>query len=540
MICCVVLNIFVTSVMYPNIIVKKNKKKITRNTLEVIKVMIGKKNLKESGVVVAFGCALVMTSLLAAPAVGEGKQVTAQQIQAVAGAVKEKHMVDVVTAYNPEEKPEAAVTEEVATAQKQDFAAATPAETMVAEAAAVKETAAATAPAEAVPAETAAATAPAEAAPAETAEATPAEATTAPEETPAPPAEAAEAATAPPTPEETAAALAEAIAKAATPVVAPEVPAEAVAPEAQPSPWESKLMPKVDDYLSVRMDASIESQLAGKLPKGAVADVLEKGDEWTKIHSGNVEGFVKNEFCVFGTDAETMANEQGTTYATALTEGLRIRATASEADDSAVVGALSQGNKIKVLTGEQAPDGWVAVENKGKTAYVSAQYVSVELELGKAISVEEEQAAIKQAKADAAAKQAAAAKKAKKAAPGTQQKAAVPASYDDVTLLAALIQCEAGTSSYDGELAVGAVVMNRVKSGMGGGTISGVIYQSGQFTPARNGRLSSVLAHGVNGNCLAAAQAAISGSDNTGGAKFFHSARSSGSGGVNIGGNVFY
>ncbi|GHU42040.1 hypothetical protein FACS1894111_05320 [Clostridia bacterium] len=510
-------------------------------------MVMGKKNLKECGVVVAFGCALVVTSLLVSPVVGESKQVSVQQVEAVAGAVKEKHMVDVVTSYNPDAKLAAAVPAEK---QKPDFmvTASGGAEAAArAKAAALPAagTGAATAPqasAETAPAAPQASAETAPAAPQASAETAPAaEAST--EATAAPAAEAAvpEAAQAEATaPTVTPSTLAEAVAAAAFPSEAAVPEAAQAAEETQPSPWESKLMPKVEDYLSIHTEASRGAKLAGKLPKGAVADVLEKGEDWSKIRSGNVEGYVKNEYCVFGADAENMANEQGITYATSLTESLRIRAAASEADDSAVVGALSQGSKIKVVTGEQAPDGWVAVENKGKTAYVSAEFVSVELELGKAISIEEEQAAIKKAKVEAAAKKAAAASKARNSAPGTRQGAAVDASYDDLTLLAALIECEAGTRSYEGELAVGAVVMNRVKSGMGGGTISGVIYQSGQFTPVRNGSLSRVLASGVNGNCISAAQAAISGSDNTGGAKFFHSAKSAGAGGVNIGGNIFY
>lgn len=67
---------------------------------------------------------------------------------------------------------------------------------------------------------------------------------------------------------------------------------------------------------------------------------------------------------------------------------------------------------------------------------------------------------------------------------GTVQNSAVAASVDDVTLLAALIQCEAGNECYEGQLAVGAVVMNRVRSGRYAGSIYGVIYQAGQFPPA--------------------------------------------------------
>ena len=63
-------------------------------------------------------------------------------------------------------------------------------------------------------------------------------------------------------------------------------------------------------------------------------------------------------------------------------------------------------------------------------------------------------------------------------------------------LLAALIYCEAGNQPYEGQVAVGAVVMNRVRSGSYPNTISEVIYQSGQFGPAMTGWLDTVLASG--------------------------------------------
>ena len=296
------------------------------------------------------------------------------------------------------------------------------------------------------------------------------------------------------------------------------------------SPWASKLLPSVEDFLNVRTEPSDEAELAGKLHKGASADILEKGEEWTKISSGSVEGYVKNEFCVTGLEAEELANQVGTTYATAVTGGVRIRETASSSEDTEILDVLEEGGKVKVDTEAEAAEGWVAVKMEEGTGYVSEEYVEVELKLGKAISIEEEQAAIAAAEAEKA-------RKAQQAG-GTSQRGAVAASYDDVTLLAALIQCEAGSEPYEGKLAVGAVVMNRLRAGYAG-SISGVIYQGGQFTPASNGMLASVLASGVSGSCIQAAQEAIGGASNVGGATSFRRA-SSGASGIVIGNHVFF
>lgn len=87
-------------------------------------------------------------------------------------------------------------------------------------------------------------------------------------------------------------------------------------------------------------------------------------------------------------------------------------------------------------------------------------------------------------------------------------------SDSDVLLLAALIQAEADNQGSTGRLAVGSVVMNRVASSSFPNTISGVIYQSGQFAPVTSGRVALILAQGPNSGCQEAAAAAIAGSTN--------------------------
>ncbi|MFP3155794.1 cell wall hydrolase [Lachnospiraceae bacterium ZAX-1] len=305
--------------------------------------------------------------------------------------------------------------------------------------------------------------------------------------------------------------------------------------------WDTKLMPNVEEYLNIRAKADTESEVVGKLHRGSVADIVEPGAEWTKITSGSVEGYVKNEFCLFKLDAQNMANELGITYATSLVAGLRVRAEAGDAEEVAIVNVLEEGAKIKVANDVEPVEGWVAVISADRTAYVSAQYVTVELELGKAISIEEEQAAIRaaqEAQARRAAESAQSSPATQTASAGIEQREAVAASYDDTTLLGALIQCEAGSEPYEGQVAVGAVVMNRLRNGYAG-SISGVIYQGGQFTPASSGALASTLANGVSGSCLQAAQEAIGGTDNVGGATSFRRA-SSGQEGIVIGNHVFF
>ena len=109
----------------------------------------------------------------------------------------------------------------------------------------------------------------------------------------------------------------------------------------------------------------------------------------------------------------------------------------------------------------------------------------------------------------------------------------------DRKLLANLIYCEAGGEPYEGQVAVGAVVMNRVRSGAYPDSIHGVIYASGQFTPAMSGKVNRVLESGrIKDSCLQAAQEALSGVSNVG--DMTHFRRNNGREGLVIGNHVFY
>lgn len=110
---------------------------------------------------------------------------------------------------------------------------------------------------------------------------------------------------------------------------------------------------------------------------------------------------------------------------------------------------------------------------------------------------------------------------------------------NDVELLAALIECEAGSTHYEGMLAVGSVVINRRNHRSYPNTIRGVIYQSGQFSPVKSGKLDKVLKRGIKLSCRQAAYDAISGKNNVGSCLNFRAA-STGHSGIIIGGNVFF
>ena len=111
----------------------------------------------------------------------------------------------------------------------------------------------------------------------------------------------------------------------------------------------------------------------------------------------------------------------------------------------------------------------------------------------------------------------------------------------DRYLLANLIYCEAGGESYSGQVAVGSVVMNRVLSSVYPDTVTGVIYQSGQFSPVASGRLALALAEGrATASCYQAADEVMSGTTNVGNCVYFRTPVEGIEPKYRIGGHIFY
>lgn len=287
--------------------------------------------------------------------------------------------------------------------------------------------------------------------------------------------------------------------------------------------WGNLCMPNVKEYVTIRSEASAESEAVGRLYKGGAAEVVEQGVEWTKVISGDCEGYISNEYLEFGMDAKAIAERDCSFVATITADTLKVRAEASE--DSKTRDLIGLGEKVNVL-GEE--EGWLKIEYGEESAYIKAEYAAVEFEVGEAQSMEQIRAAEEAAEA------------ARKKEELKKNYEAVRASGNEVQLLGALIQLEAGNQPYEGQLAVGAVVMNRVRSGRYPNTIADVIYAPGQF-PYASTKVHEVMARGVKASCLQAAQEAINGVSNVGSFTHFKSARSSVSGAsIVIGGHIFY
>lgn len=280
----------------------------------------------------------------------------------------------------------------------------------------------------------------------------------------------------------------------------------------------SLVMANVKATLNIRSGPGEQYGRVGVLYKNCGGTILERRDGWTKMQSGNVIGWCSDKYLLFGKEAEALANDVGKLLATVDTESLRVRQEASL--EAEVLGLLPQGEMVEVL---EEDEEWLRIDYNGQDGYIAKEFVVLTFKLGTGETIDELND-----------RQAVEAEKARH-----KKYSSVSADDDTLTLLAALIHCEAGGEPYEGQVAVGAVVMNRVRSKAFADTISGVIYSPGQFTPAMTGKLDKVLSSGkIYESCFKAAKEALSGTSNVGDRLFFR--RNNGRDGLVIGNHVFY
>ena len=283
---------------------------------------------------------------------------------------------------------------------------------------------------------------------------------------------------------------------------------------------EKKLvMANVKRALNIRAQASEDAEKVGKLYKDCGGVILERANGWTKIQSGNIIGWAKDEYLLFGEEAEAAANDVGKMIATINADALRVRKEPSLEAEEIVL--LVKGEVLEIVSTEN--EEWVCVDYEGEDAYVSAEFVDITFQIDAGETMDEIKAR----------------EEAEEEAKRHKNYGQYTTDADTKLLLAALIHCEARGESYEGQLAVGAVVMNRVRSEAYPDTIHGVIYASGQFTPALNGKVNRVYESGkIQESCIRAAEEALSGVSNVG--DMTHFRRNNGREGLVIGNHVFY
>lgn len=280
------------------------------------------------------------------------------------------------------------------------------------------------------------------------------------------------------------------------------------------------VMANVKSALNVRSEANEDADKVGKLYKDCGGLILERRDGWTKLQSGNIIGWASDEFLLFGDEARTLANDVGKMIALVSTEVVRVRTEPST--EAEMYGLLPKGEIVEVMEIDEE-NGWVCIDYEGNDGYVSSECVELDFMIDTGETVAEIKAR----------------EEAEREAKRHVNYGEYTTDADTLLLLAALIQCEAGGEPYEGQVAVGAVVMNRVRSLAYPNSIHGVIYASGQFTPAMSGKVNRVYESGrIYESCIRAAEEALSGVSNVG--DLTHFRRVNGREGLVIGNHVFY
>lgn len=292
--------------------------------------------------------------------------------------------------------------------------------------------------------------------------------------------------------------------------------------------WDDRAVAiKVKEYATIRKGKDIESKMVGVLPKGAYVEILEYGEEWTLVESEEIKGYIMTEYLVFADEAKEMYNNVHGVIGVVKADDAKVMD--HPYSKSNAIAKKAKGTEVEIL----AQIGkWYRVQlNKNTKAYMSVD--DIEMVEFTAMTMEE----YKKLTAPVETEQKTETTTNKTTNTTTNNSNKVSASKSDLDMLAAIIQCEAEGESYKGKVAVGAVVLNRVRSKKFPNTIEGVIKQKGQFSPVASGKFARVLRKGANAECYRAAKDALNGSNPIGKCLFFNTGYGKG---FRLGGHQFY
>lgn len=277
-------------------------------------------------------------------------------------------------------------------------------------------------------------------------------------------------------------------------------------------PEYEKVLPKVNEYLNIRSEANPDASVVGQLNKNSYATIVERGEEWTKITSGKVTGYASNQYLYFDEEARNLVSELKADQVVITAGSVNIRK-APDLTGEILTEAKNKDSFVHVS--EKDNDEWYAIQyDDSQIGYVSKDLSQSVFNLKTAITIEE----IEEAKK--AAQIAKELEEAKKHKPTKTNRAAIEVSDDEIYLLATVVAMEALGESYEGQLAVANVVVNRMLDGYWGDTIHDVVYAPGQFSGANSGRVEKFRPK-VTESCKKAAIEALAGNNNIGDYMYF-------------------
>ena len=313
------------------------------------------------------------------------------------------------------------------------------------------------------------------------------------------------------------------------------------------------------DMLDIHAEANTASAVIGQVMEDGHVAILAKYNDWVQIQAGEIAGWVPAENLVeteISNEEAVAANEQVIAERTGATasedeffaeeevqqdETAALQAEASETAQNEIEEVQTAEEAAQLEAEAQAKAAEEAARLEAEAQAKAAAEEAARLEAEAQAKAAEEAARLEaEAQAKAAAEEAARiAAEAQQAALAAQAAQTAAISAEELKLLANIIYCEAGSESYVGKVAVGNVIMNRVKSASQPNTITEVVYAKGQFSPVRNGSLQRALSSDkADAACYQAAIEALAGAQPVGGKLFFR--RNNGRSGQVIGHHVFY
>ena len=292
------------------------------------------------------------------------------------------------------------------------------------------------------------------------------------------------------------------------------------------------------DMLDIHAEANRASAVVGQVMDDGHVAILAKYNDWVQIQAGEIAGWVPAENLV-----ETEISNEEAVAANEQVIAERTGATASEdeffaeeevqQDETAALQAEASKAAQNEIEEVQAAEEAARLEAEAQAKAAAEEAARLEAEAQAKAAAEEAARLEAEAQAKAAAEEAA------RIAAEAQAAQTAAISAEELKLLANIIYCEAGSESYVGKVAVGNVIMNRVKSASQPNTITEVVYAKGQFSPVRNGSLQRALSSDkADAACYQAAIEALAGAQPVGGKLFFR--RNNGRSGQVIGHHVFY
>ena len=296
------------------------------------------------------------------------------------------------------------------------------------------------------------------------------------------------------------------------------------------------------DMLDIHAEANTASAVVGQVMEDGHVAILAKYNDWVQIQAGEIAGWVPAENLV-----ETEISNEEAVAANEQVIAERTGATASEdeffaeeevqQDETAALQAEASEAAQNEIEEVQAAEEAARLEAEAQAKAAAEEAAQLEAEAQAKAAAEEAARLEAEVQAKAAAEEAARLEAEAQQAALAAQTAAISA--EELKLLANIIYCEAGSESYVGKVAVGNVIMNRVKSASQPNTITEVVYAKGQFSPVRNGSLQRALSSDkADAACYQAAIEALAGAQPVGGKLFFR--RNNGRSGQVIGHHVFY